>query len=82
VSEALSENNYGLHVSDTENLLNCMNYIAEKLKQKSIIDYANSNNNLNNKITSSQRNYVSSQLLSDVMKIEENPRYIKEIFEI
>lgn len=81
VVAALSENNFGVYPSPTENLLNCMDFISKKMEQRSLIDIANSNNNLHNKITDMQKRYISNQLRKDIQRIEENPRYIKEIFE-
>jgi len=81
VVDALSENNFGIYTSPTENLLNCMDFISKKMEQKSLIDIANSNNNLHDKITDMQRSYISNQLRKDIQSIEENPRYMKEIFE-
>lgn len=81
VVDALSENNFGVYSSPTENLLNCMDFISKKMEQKSLIDIANSNNNLQNKMSDIQRSYISNQLQSDIKRIEENPRYLKEIFE-
>lgn len=80
VVEALSDSQFGVHFSDTENLLNSMNFIARKIQQQNYLDTANSNNNLNSKLNSTQRNYLAEQLYNDVERIEENPRYIKEIF--
>lgn len=81
VVEALSDDNFGVTSSDTENLLNSMDYIAEKLEQKTFFDYANSNNNLNNKMSEYQRGSTADQLYRDIERIEENPRHIKEVFE-
>lgn len=81
VVDALSENNYGVYSSPTENLLNCMDFISKKMEQKSLMDIANSNNNLHDKVTDMQKSYISNQLRKDIMRIEENPRYIKEIFD-
>jgi len=81
VVSALSENNFGVHVSPTENLLNCMDFISKKMGQRSLIDIANSNNNLHDKISDAQKSYISSQLQRDIERIIENPRYIKEIFD-
>lgn len=80
VVDALSDNQFGVHFSDTENLLNSMNIIAKKIQQSNYSDVTNSNNNLNSKLSSSQRDYLSEQLFNDIERIEENPRYIKEIF--
>lgn len=80
VVNALSENKFGVSSSTTENLLNYMEYISEKIQQKRLLDIANSNNNLNAKIDELQKNRISNQLINDVMSVEENPRYIKEIF--
>lgn len=82
VVEALSDINNGVSASDTENLLNSMNFIAKRLEQKVYLDHSNTNNNLNSKLTSYQREYLIDQLYSDIQKIEDNPRYIKEIFEL
>lgn len=81
VVDALSENNFGVYTSPTENLLNCMDFISKKMEQKNLIDIANSNNNLHDKVTDLQKSYISNQLRKDIQRIEENPRYIKEIFE-
>lgn len=80
VVESLSENQFGVHFSDTENLLNSMNFIARKMQQKNYLDTANSNNNLNSKLDSMQRNYLAEQLYDDIERIEIDPTYIKEIF--
>lgn len=82
VVEALSSVNNGVSDSDTENLLNSMDFIAKRLEQKAYMDHSNTNNNLNQKITSYQRGYIVDQLYGDIDKIEDNPRYIKEIFEL
>jgi len=78
---ALSGKNYGINSSPTENLLNAMEFISNKITQNSLIDIANSNNNLHDKIDYHQRTHISSRLLRDVARIESNPRYIKELFE-
>lgn len=80
VVDALSDNNFGVYASPTENLLNCMAFISKKMEQKSLIDIANSNNNLHDKITEMQKSYISNKLRNDIKRIEENPRYMKEIF--
>lgn len=79
---ALSRTNYGIFASSTDNLLNCMDFISKKMEQKRLMDIANSNNNLHNKLEDMQRYYISDQLQQDVKRIEANPRYIKEIFEL
>jgi hypothetical protein len=81
VIEALSDNKFGTYTSETENLLNSMNHLASKLNQNRLIDLANTNNNLHDKLSDTERFGTADQLLSDISKIEENPRYIKEIFE-
>lgn len=80
VVESLSDSRFGVHFSDTENLLNSMTFIAKKMQQRNYLDFSNSNNNLNTKLDSTQRNYLAEQLYRDIERIEENPRYIKEIF--
>ena len=81
VVDALSEENFGAYTSQTANLLNCMEFISRKLEQRELKDIANSNNNLNAKITEIDRICVANQLRKDIRRINENPRYIKEIFE-
>ena len=63
VVEALSNNNFGVYASPTENLLNSMDFISKKMEQKSLIDIANSNNNLHDKVSDMQRSYISTDLL-------------------
>lgn len=81
VVDALSENNFGVCTSPAKNLLNCMNFISKKMEQRRLMDIANSNNNLCNKITDIQRNYILNLLRKDIRRIKENSKYIKEIFE-
>ena len=81
VVAALSNNNFGVYTSPTENLLNSMDYISRKIEQKKLIDIANSNNNLHDKVDSLQKNFILAQLQRDIKRIEKNPRFIKEIFE-
>ena len=58
-----------------------MDYMSRKMEQKNLIDIANSNNNLHDKVDNAQRSFISTQLRRDIKRIEENPRYIKDIFE-
>lgn len=80
VIEALSKNNYGIYSSITENLLNSMLFIAEKLKQNQFLDYANSNNNLNEKMSTDEKIQTVKLFLKDVERIEANSCYLQEIF--
>lgn len=80
VVEALSDRLFGIYKSTTENLLNSMEHIAAKLNHMSIIDHSNTNNNLNDKISCYDRQFISSRLLNDINAVENNPRYLKEIF--
>lgn len=82
VVEALSENNFGIHPSLTENLLNAMNFLSKKLAQKHLTDSTNSNNNLNDKLSDSDRYYISDLIQKDIEKIDLNPRYVLEVFNI
>jgi len=77
---ALSEEKYEINFSETTNLLNSMSYISNKITQNTLIDYANSNNNLHKKIDYYQRENIAIQLNRDIKRIESNPRYIREIF--
>jgi hypothetical protein len=80
VVDALSENNFGIHPSLTENLLNAMDFMCKKLEQKFLIDFTNSNNNLNNKLSRSDRCNISELLQKDIERVERDPRYFQEIF--
>lgn len=78
--EALSPHNFGKEFSTTKNLKQCMEYIAYKLNNNTILDYANSNHNLLNDINYSSKQYVLNFISNDLSKINSNPHYIKEIF--
>lgn len=82
VVEALSENNFGIHPSLTENLLNAMDFLSRRLGQKVLSDFTNSNNNLNDKLSDTDRYYISGLLQKDIERIEQNPAYIREIFDL
>lgn len=82
VIEALSNRRYGVYSSDTDNLLNSMEYLAKKLELESFIDHGNSNNNLNDKISWEQKYTAINLLRSDIEKVENSPFYLKEIFEL
>jgi hypothetical protein len=56
-----------------------MDQISKRLNQKYFLDAANSNNNLNEKVPTWQREVANNLLVKDVCQIEENPRYLKEI---
>jgi hypothetical protein len=81
VVKALENNNYGVQYSDTENLLNSMEFIAKKVSVQNIVDVANTNNNLSAKLSTQDRNRISDLLIADVERISNNPRFITEIFE-
>lgn len=82
VVEALSNQRYGIYDSDTDNLLNSMEYLSKKLEQEHFIDNGNSNNNLNNKISWETKYNAVHLLRSDIKKIENSPYYLKEIFDL
>lgn len=81
VVEAMSENNFGEYSSTSENLLNSMDFIAKKLELNRLIDIANSNNNLNEKLSDYQRIQIIDQFRKDIDLIEQNPRCLREVFE-
>ena len=58
-----------------------MSHISKKITQSTLIDKANSNNNLHEKMDYYQRNNIAEQLNRDIERIEDNPRYIKEVFD-
>lgn len=69
-----------LDFSITENFLNGMNTLANKLTQKTLIDSSNSNNNLIDKLGDTDKEHISALLYRDIERIENDPRYLKEIF--
>ena len=81
VVDALSENNFGTSSSSTENLLNSMDYISERIESGTIIDKSNSNNNILENVSDTGKLEVSNQINTDLVRINEDPRFIKEIFE-
>jgi hypothetical protein len=80
VLEAMSQKNYGTDFSVTENILNCMDYIIRKMDCSAIRDYANSNNNLLQKIDLNSRTAIIDILSSDLNKIGLNKHYLREAF--
>jgi hypothetical protein len=82
VVAALSDENYGINKSDKNNLLNSMLFIAKNLGNERIIDVSNSNNNLSDKLTDTQKSDIASFLTKDVSRIKQEPHYLKEIFDL
>ena len=78
VVKALSKKVYA---SVCENLLYGMSNLAENLMQTTLVDFANTNNNILQKMTEHERSKVRRMLLTDVQSVENNPRYLKEMFE-
>lgn len=81
-TDALSPQGYGIYSSVTENLLNCMDWLTRKLSQAVLRDPANSNNNLHKKISGPKKSALCALLESDIRKVESDPRYLREIFEL
>ncbi|GAB5552858.1 MAG: hypothetical protein Sapg2KO_24490 [Saprospiraceae bacterium] len=79
--KAMAERQFGICYSDTDNLLNTMSFISNKIVQGSLVDAANSNNNLLEKISYQRRKNIANQLIRDIERVENNPRYIKDVFE-
>lgn len=78
--KALSPTMFGTEYSKHENLLNAMNYLADKLNSNCIQDLSNSNNNLLNKMIHTDRYKAIDLLTSDIEKIEAQPSYVEEAF--
>lgn len=78
---ALSENNFGIFSSITDNLLNSMLFLSKKLEQNQFIDWGNSSNNLLLKMSTNERMRASQILRNDVDNVENNSHVIKEILE-
>ncbi|WP_431215521.1 hypothetical protein ACQ86N_13005 [Puia sp. P3] len=79
--QALSQYGWGISPSIAENLLNAMESLARKLRQTAQWDMGNSNNNLNKKMSSWERNAIANRLDSDLEAVDEDERYLIEIFE-
>ncbi|MBK6484047.1 MAG: hypothetical protein IPG01_13165 [Chitinophagaceae bacterium] len=82
VVEALAETQYGVSSSISENLLNSMTVLSRKLRQKSFIDLANSNNNLHKKLDQSDKFIVADLIERDIQRVTENPMHFKEMFDV
>lgn len=78
---AFNNSNFDWGISEIANFRYTLNYIGSKLNNRSIIDIANSNNNLLDKMSSYDRSSISDQMMSDVKKMKENPRHLMELFE-
>ena len=81
VIEALDEKQFGLFGSLTENLLNCMDWLAKILGQNAFMDEANSNNNLLKKLDYFDKANIIQILENDISRVESNSRYLKDIFD-
>ncbi len=57
-----------------------MAHIIKRFDSNSIIDIANSNNNLLEKISPAEKKAIIIQVVSDIEKINDSPNYLKEIF--
>jgi len=80
VTRAFLKNYCGVQKSEITNLLNAMTYLSDKILNQTLIDPANSNKNIHAKIQFHKREQFSNQLKKDIYRIQNNPRYLKEIF--
>lgn len=78
---ALSDDNFGLFSSITDNLLNSMLFLSDILGKSQFVDWGNSSNNLLLKMSSTERNNAIVTLRNDVEMIEYNEHYLKDVFE-
>lgn len=78
--EALSENKYGIQYSTAKNFLSALIYISSNIIKNTLIDSANSNNNLLDKLTVFEQHTISRQIRKDLIRIREDPRNLKLIF--
>ena len=81
VIKALEKTNFGLSTSIAENFLNSMDFISKKITQKIFLDFANSNHNLHLNIDWDERNRISKLMRSDISKMKNDIRFIKEVFD-
>jgi hypothetical protein len=78
--QAMCVENYGVESSITENFLNVMDYIADRILKGKLHELTNTNNNLFEEITWWEKQSISSLLRNDIQKVETNARYLREIF--
>jgi hypothetical protein len=78
--QAMSVKNYGVDSSITENFLNVMDYIADRILKDKLHEITNTNNNLFEGITWWEKQSISSLLRNDIQRVEMNARYLREIF--
>jgi len=64
------------------NFIYAMEYMADKIFRKTLKDLSNTNNNIMDKISHWDREAIADQLNSDLDKLKNDKRYLKEIFEI
>lgn len=83
VKESHDKNLGYVNSSIFNNLMLSMTYIADEILSRQFVkDIANSNINLIDNLTSFERLKISNLLKSDLEKIQNNPSYLKEIFEL
>lgn len=83
VKDAHDKNAGYVNSSVFNNLTLSMSYIADQvLNRQNLKDVANSNINLLGDISPSKREQISNFILSDLNKINNNPNYLKEIYQL
>ena len=80
VIEAFDRRSYN-STSLFTNFKYCMEYMADKIERNGLIDISNTNNNLLESLTNSDRSCIRRQLERDLSRIYENKRYLKDIYE-
>jgi len=66
----------------SNNFIHTLEYIAEKLPILKVVDPANTNNILTENVSSNEINNLVRRINNDLFKIENNDRYLKEIFQL
>ncbi|OJY80740.1 MAG: hypothetical protein BGP13_00095 [Sphingobacteriales bacterium 40-81] len=82
VCEALSQEMYKVSFSCMENFLNGMLHLSNRMRQEKFVDFINTNNNLLEKMPDYDKSHISEQLRRDIAKVENNPRYLEELFDL
>ena len=70
----------GGHSSRAANLRFCLEYLADKLRNQTVQDVANGNNNLMASLSERSKHRLRARLLDDLERWNEDPHFLKTMF--
>ncbi|MBS1738696.1 MAG: hypothetical protein JST21_19015 [Bacteroidetes bacterium] len=76
----LSERQFGLSGSITEDFLNALDFVAERVVRDRLNEVSNSAINLLQGLTYWEKQQMRIDILDDIGRVESNPRYLTELF--